>query len=164
MVALGGLETSNLDFRTDRRDTWTQLVLTEALPAAAVQVDLAGEDATAAQVAAGQLPELTSLHPDIVTIWAETADAADATPPATYQAELVDLVAGARRAGATRVLMLTPPVGPAGGPGGLAASVAAAAARSGATLVSLGDTSNRRSDVGQRAIAASVTAALRASR
>jgi GDSL-like Lipase/Acylhydrolase family len=164
MVALGGSETSNLDFRTDRRDTWTQLVLTQALPAAAVQVVVATGDVTAAQVVAQQLPQLAALHPGVVTIWAETADAAQATPAAIYQAELVQLVAGARRAGATRVLLLTPPPGPPSGPGGLATAVAAAATQSGATLVQLEDVGDRRSDAGQRAIAASVDAALRPSR
>ncbi len=161
LVTLGGLETSNLDFRTDRRDTWTQLVFTRALPAAAVTVNLAGQDVTAGQVLAEQLPQLAAVHPNVVTIWVETADVAQATPPAAYQAELVELVAGARRAGARRVLLSTPAATSPGGAGGLAGSVAAAASSSGATLVVLGDTADRQSDAGQRAIAAAVTAALR---
>ena len=161
LVTMGAVETSNLDFRTDRRDTWTQILFDKAMPAAAVFVNLAGEDITAERVIDTQLPELASLHPDVVTIWVESADARRATPAAAYQAELAQLVAGARRAGAHQVLLLTPPVTEHNGSGALAPSVATVASKTGATLVSLADTSDRYSDVGQRRIASSVIAAMK---
>jgi hypothetical protein len=161
LVTVGGVETSNVDFRTDRRDTWPQIVLTDGLPAAAVLVDLAGDDVTAAGAVDDQLPSLASLHPDAVTIWVESADVRRATSPATYRAELSQLVEAARRAGASKVLLLTPPASESNLSGGLAATVAEVAAGSGATLVRLGDTSDRYSDQGQRQIADAVIAALR---
>jgi GDSL-like Lipase/Acylhydrolase family len=161
LVSMGAIETSNLDFRTDRRDTWTQLVFTHAMPAASVFVDLAGDNITAERVIETQLPELASLHPDVVTIWVEAADVRLATPPSTYQRELTELIAGARQAGARKVLLMTPPASEANLSGGYAGSVAAVASRTGATLVNLDDTSDRYSDDGQRHIADSVIAALR---
>jgi hypothetical protein len=161
LVAMGAIETSNLDRRDDPEDTWTQLVLTHGMPAAAVFVNLAGDNVTAERVLDTQLPELASLHPDVVTIWVESADVRLATPAATYQAELGQLVAGARRAGARKVLLLTPPAGEQNLSGGLAASVAQVAAQTGATLVKLGDTSDRYTDAGQRRIANSVIGALK---
>ena len=161
LVAMGAIETSNLDRRNDPADTWTQLVLTHGMPAAAVFVNLAGDNVTAERVIDTQLPELASLHPDVVTIWVESADVRLATPAATYQVELGRLVAGARRAGARKVLVLTPPASEQNLSGGLAASVADVAAQTGATLVKLGDTSDRYTDAGQRRIADSVIAALK---
>ena len=161
LVAMGGLETSNLDRRYDPEDTWTQLVLTQGMPAAAVFVNLAGDDVTAERVIDTQLPELDALHPDVVTIWVESADVRLATPAVTYQAELTRLVSGARQAGAHTVLLLTPPATEQNLSGGLAGSVAQVASRTGATLVQLGDTSDRKTDAGQRHIAASVVAALK---
>jgi len=161
LVTMGAIETSNLDFRTDRRDTWTQIVFSQATPAAAVFVNLAAQNVTAQRVIDTQLPELASLHPDVVTIWVEAADVRLSTPVVTYQAELAQLVSGARQAGARKVLLVTPPAGQSNLAGGLAAAVAAVAARTGATLVRLGDTSDRYSDAGQRRIASSVIAALR---
>ncbi len=160
MVTMGGIETSNLDVRIDRRDSWTQLVFNQALPAAAVSYDLAADNITAERVIDDQLPELASLHPDVVTIWVEGADVRLATPAAEYQTELDALVGGARRAGARQVLLLTPPAEQADLAGGLEPAVAAAAAASGATLVVLPDTSDRYSDAGQRAIAGAVLAAM----
>ena len=161
LVSMGAIETSNLDFRTDRRDTWTQLVFTHAMPGASVFVNLAGDNITAERVIETQLPELASLHPDVVTIWVEAADVRLATPPATYQRELTELIAGARQAGASKVLLLTPPASEANLSGGYAASVAEVASKTGATLVPLDDTSDRYSDDGQRHIADAVIAALR---
>ena len=123
------------------------------MPAAAVFVNLAGDNVTAERVIDTQLPELAALHPDVVTIWVESADVRLATPAATYQVELGRLVAGARRAGARKVLVLTPPANEQNLSGGLAASVADVAAQTGATLVKLGDTSDRYTDAGQRRIA-----------
>ena len=161
LVTMGAVETSNLDFRTDRRDTWTQIVFDKGMPTAAVLVNLAGDDITAERVIDTQLPELAALHPDVVTIWVESADVRQATPAATYRAELAQLVAGARQAGARKVLLLTPPASEQNLSGALAASVADVATRTGATLVELGDTSDRYSDAGQRRIATSVLGALR---
>ena len=160
LVTMGAVETSNLDFRTDRRDTWTQIAFDKGMPAAAVLVNLAGDNITAQRVIDTQLPELASLHPDVVTIWVESADVRLATPATTYQAELSQLVAGARQAGARKVLLLTPPASERDLSGAFAASVAEVASKTGATLVALGDTSDRYSDEGQRRIAASVIAAL----
>ncbi len=160
LVTMGAVETSNLDFRTDRRDTWTQIVFDKAMPAAAVLINLAGDNITAERVIDTQLPELASLHPTVVTIWVESADVRVATPTATYQAELAQLVAGARQAGAHKVLLVTPPANQQDRSGALAESVAAVATNTGARLATLGDTSDRYSDAGQRRIAASVIAAL----
>ena len=161
LVAMGAIETSNLDRRDDPEDTWTQLVLTHGMPAAAVFVDLAGQNVTAERVIDTQLPELAALHPNVVTIWVESADVRLATPAVTYQSELTRLVTGARQAGARTVLLLTPPATEQNLSGGLAASVAQVASQTGATLVQLGDTSDRYTDAGQRRIANSVIAALR---
>ncbi len=161
LVAMGAVETSNVDRRNDPADTWTQLVLVHGMPAAAVLIDLAGDDITAERVIDSQLPALSSLHPDVVTIWVESADVRLATPAATYQAELSRLVTGARQAGARKVLLLTPPTREQNRSGALAVSVAEVAAQTGATLVRLGDTSDRYTDAGQRRIADSVIAALK---
>ena len=161
LVTMGAIETSNLDFRTDRRDTWTQIAFDQGMPTAAVLINLAGDNITAERVIDTQLPELATLHPSVVTIWVESADVRLATPAATYQAELAQLVAGARQAGASKVLLLTPPASEQNLSGALAASVADVATKTGATLVTLDDTSDRYSDAGQRHIAASVVAALK---
>jgi hypothetical protein len=161
LVTIGGIETSNLDYRTDRRDTWTQIAFAQGMPAAAVLANLAGDDVTAESAVDTQLPELASLHPDVVTIWVESTDVRNGTPAADYRAELTQLVAGARRAGAHRVLLLTPPLDQQNLAGGLADSVAAVAASTGATLVRLDDTSDRYSVAGQRQIARSVVAAMK---
>jgi hypothetical protein len=162
LVTMGGIQTSNLDFQTDRRDTWTQMVFTEAMPTAAVLVNLAGDnDVTAESTIDTQLPDLASLHPDVVTIWVESADVRRSTPAADYQSQLAELVAGARQAGARKVLLLTPARDQQDTAGGLADAVAAAAAQTGATLVWLGDTSDRYSDAGQRRIADAVITALK---
>ena len=58
---MGGIETSNLDVRIDRRDSWTQLVFSQAMPAAAVSYDLAADNITAERVIDDQLPELAPL-------------------------------------------------------------------------------------------------------
>lgn len=160
-VTMGAIETSNLDYDADRLDTWPQIVFAKAMPSSAVFVDLAGGNVTAERVIDTQLPELASLHPDVVTIWVEAADVRLVTPTATYQAELTQLIAGARRAGAHQVLLLTPPRSQPDLTGALAATVAQTASATGATLVHLDDTSDRESNAGQRRIAASVIAAIR---
>ncbi len=137
-------------------------MFTRALPAAAVLVNLAGDnDVTASSALGTQLPQLEGLHPTVVTIWVESADVRESTPPGDYQSELAQLVAGARRAGARKVLLLTPSSDQQDLAGGLADTVEAAARETGATFVNLGDTSDRYSDAGQRRIADDVIAALR---
>jgi hypothetical protein len=160
MVTMGAIETSNLDLSADRRDTWTQIAFDRLLPDGSVLADLADENVTAERVIETQLPELETLHPDIVTIWVESADVRLVTPPTTYRAELTQLVDGARVAGARHVLLLTPPAAQQDLTGVLAGSVAAVASATGATLVQLGDTSDRYTLTGQRRIAAAVVAAV----
>ena len=160
-VALGARETNNSD-RRDLQDNWAQIVFAEALPPGGVYVNLATDDATVQSALNDQLPQAISLHPTVATVWVESADARSGTPPATYRQTLTDLVVRLRAAGATTIVLLTPSAATPDGSGALADSVAQVATETGATLLSLGDVSDRGDDRGQRRIADQVTGALRA--
>lgn len=160
-LALGAKETNNSD-RDDLQDNWPQIVFAETLPAG-VYVNLATDDATVQSALDSQLPQATALHPTIATVWVESADARLGTPAATYRQKLTQLVEGLRAAGATQILLLTPSTSTTGAGGDLADSVSQVARATGATLVALGDVSDRAEDPGQRRIADQVSSALHTS-
>ena len=161
-VALGATETNNSD-RRDLQDNWAQIVFAETIPSGGVYVNLATDDATVQSALDGQLPQAAALHPTIATVWIESADASLGTPAATYAAKLTQLVEGLRAAGASQILLLTPGTSTTDAGGDLAPEVAQVADATGATLVSLGDVSDRTDDPGQRRIADQVSSALRSS-
>ena len=161
-VALGAKETNNSD-RRDLQDNWAQIVFADTIPSGGVYVNLATDDATVQSALDEQLPQAVALHPTVATVWIESADAHLGTPAATYARKLTELVEGLRAAGAGRVLLLSPATSSTDVGGDLAPAVAQVAAATGATLVELGDVSDRAEDPGQRRIADQVSSALRSS-
>ena len=161
-VALGAKETNNRD-RDDLQDNWPQIVFAETIPSGGVYVNLATDDATVQSALDAQLPQATALHPTMATVWIESSDARLGTPAAVYRQKLTALVEGLRAAGATQILLLTPATSRTDAGGDLADSVAQVAKATGATLVALGDVSDRADDAGQRRIADLVSGALRGS-
>jgi len=161
-VAVGAKETNNRD-RADLQDNWPQIVFAESIPSGGIYVNLATDDATVQSALDGQLPQAASLHPTIATVWVESSDARLGTPASVYRQKLTALVDGLHAAGATQILLLTPATSTTDAGGDLADSVAQVAKATGATLVALGDVSDRADDAGQRRIADSVSGALRGS-
>lgn len=158
LVAIGGGETTNVG-RNDLADNWTQLVFATQ-PPGAVYVNLATDNATIHSALEDQLPQADALHPTVAMIWVESADARLGTPPEEYRDGLTRLVDGVRQAGASRILLLTPALSTTDAGGNLADSIAQVATATGATLVNVGDVSDRGDDSGQRRIADAVGAAL----
>jgi len=156
-VAMGGIETLNSD-RDDLPDNWPQIVLAEHLPAGAVYVNLATEGGTVKSGLDGQLPEARDLHATVATIWFESADLRLGTATRVYHDELATLVEDLQADG-VKVVLVRSGVW-IGDPPPLPATVAVVAGDTGATLVDLGDISDRNDDAGQRRIATQVAAAI----
>jgi hypothetical protein len=156
-VAMGGAETLN-GARSDLPDNWPQLVFAEHLPAGAVYVNLATGGGTVKSALDGQLPQARDLHATVATLWFENADLRLGTATRVYHDELATLVDDLQSSG-IRVVLIRSGVW-AGDPPPLPATVALVAESSGATLVDLGDISDRNDDSGQRRIAAQIAAAV----
>jgi len=156
-VAIGGPETLNAD-RDDLPDNWPQVLFSQHMAPGGVYVNLATSDATVKSALDGQLPQALDLHATVATIWLESGDERLATAVRVYRDELTTLVEDLQAAG-VKVYLLRSGV-TSGDPTPLQASVAVVAGQTGATLVDLGDISNRSDDSGQRHIADQVAAAL----
>jgi lysophospholipase L1-like esterase len=148
-VAVGGGETAGLGGDIPLRAGWPQVFFRTALPLNTVFVNFATNEATTADALATELPEALAQHPTIATVWLNLNDLIQGVTPATYEAQLQELVHRLRRGGATRVLVanampvdqvpgLFPDLGPATVTARVAAYNAAesrVAAREGAILV-----------------------------
>jgi hypothetical protein len=156
-VAMGGVETLNSD-RNDLPDNWPQLVFAEHLPAGAVYVNLATGGGTVKSAIDGQLPEALDLRATVATLWFENADLRLGTATRVYHDELTTLVEDLQAAG-VHVVLIRSGVW-TGDPPPLQATVGLVAEATGATLVDLGDISDRNDDTGQRRIASQVAAAI----
>jgi hypothetical protein len=160
-VAMGGIETLNSD-RDDLPDNWTQLVFAEQVRPGGVYVNVASEGATADSALDGQLAQALDLHATAATVWLESADLRLGTSVQTYREQLTTLVEELQAAGVKVYLLRSDAGSDAGDPPPLQASIAEVAGQTGATLVDLGDVSDRFEDAGQRRIADTVGAALAA--
>jgi lysophospholipase L1-like esterase len=73
----------------------------KALGTSGTFYDFSMPDQTVADVLGQELAQVQAVHPDLVTVWLSTADIVDGTDPATYGAELRQLVRTLRRQGTT---------------------------------------------------------------
>ena len=158
-VALGGMETLNAD-RRDLPDNWPQLLFAEHMAPGGVYVNLATEDGTVKSAIDGQLPAALGAHATVATVWLESADLRLGTPLRVYRDELTTLVDDLQAGGMKVYLLRSGPSVPTDVAAPLQSTVAVVAGQTGATLVDLGDISDRNDDAGQRRIADTVAAAI----
>ncbi len=137
-VAVGGGETTGLRLPDSLRQSWPQLLFTEALPRRGVHVNLSSPGATVAQALDQQVPAALELGPTLTTVWLTGGDARAGTPVAAYERDLELVVRRLQDSGA-RVLVATGPPSPEDpvpvGPYGAAAE--RVAQRTGTQLVDL---------------------------
>jgi len=143
-VALGGMETLNA----------------EHMAPGGVYVNLATEDGTVKSAIDGQLPAALGAHATVATVWLESADLRLGTPLRVYRDELTTLVDDLQAGGMKVYLLRSGPSVPTDVAAPLQSTVAVVAGQTGATLVDLGDISDRNDDAGQRRIADTVAAAI----
>jgi acyl-CoA thioesterase-1 len=155
-VAIGASETVGIGSDDPPRDGWAYVFYRDALPRAAVFVNLAIPGATTRSAIDTELPHLAGLRPDLVTVWLGVNDIIQGVAPETYEAELRGLVSRVRAR--TVLIANTPSLG------GLPrfandrgvertvtaydAAVSRVAAASGATLVDLGPLADRVARLG----------------
>jgi lysophospholipase L1-like esterase len=104
-VALGSGETAGLGSDTPLRDSWPQLFFRAALPLNTVFVNFGTDGATTADALSFEVPDALAQHPTIATVWLNLNDLMNGVTPATYEAELQQVVHRLRQGGATRVLL-----------------------------------------------------------
>jgi hypothetical protein len=157
-VAMGGIETLNSDRSRDLPDNWPQVLFAEHMAPGGVYVNAATESATAKSAIDGQLPTALDLHATVATVWLESADVRLGTSIRVYHDELRTMVEDLQ-AGGVKVYLLRS--GPSDGEAApIQATVAVVGGETGATVVDLGDISDRENDSGQRRIANTVATAM----
>ena len=105
VLAIGSSATEGDGVRDRLQDAWPYLVFRESLPASAVFVNGALDDATVAHALASQAPLAKELKPDIVEIWLGADDLRAGTPIAAFTAEYTQLVDTLRADGSGRILI-----------------------------------------------------------
>ncbi len=162
-VAVGGGETTGLRLPDSLRQSWPQLLFTEALPRRGVHVNLSSPGATVAQALDQQVPAALELGPTLATVWLTGGDARAGTSVAAYERDLEVVVRRFQEVG-TRVLVATGPPSPedavAVEPYGAAAE--RVAQRTGTQLVDLSGLDPDLGVVGHRQAADAFMAALAA--
>jgi acyl-CoA thioesterase-1 len=108
-AAIGASETVGAGTRDPLRQAWPQLFFNQALPGSAVFYNFGFPGATTAAALTEELPAAVAVHPTVVTIWLNVNDLLASVPPDTYEAQLRQLVAGVRQAGARRILIANTP-------------------------------------------------------
>jgi lysophospholipase L1-like esterase len=108
-AALGGGETAGFDAADPQRQAWPLLFAHSSLPAQTVIYDLAGPGETVADALVGPLPAAVGARPDVITVFLGSADALAGTPPATFGAEMTQLLRALHQDEATDVLVADMP-------------------------------------------------------
>jgi acyl-CoA thioesterase I len=108
-AAIGASETVGAGTRDPLRQGWPQLFFNQALPRSAVFYNFGFPGATTAAALTEELPAAVAVHPTVVTIWLNVNDLLASVPPDIYEAQLMQLVAGVRQAGARRILIANTP-------------------------------------------------------
>jgi len=103
-VAIGDDGSGGFTYRGNLRTMWAQIFYRSALGTDGTFYDYSMPDETVANTLHEVLPDALALHPDLVTIWENTADIVAATPPAVYGEGLEKLVQAFRREGAVVLL------------------------------------------------------------
>ncbi len=160
-VAVGGGETTGVRLPDSLRQSWPQLLFTEALPRRAVLVNLSSPGATVAQALDQQVPAALELGPTLATVWLTRGDVRAGTSVAAYERDLELVVRRLQDSGA-RVLVATGPPSPEDavpvGPYGAAAE--RVAQRTGTQFVDLSALDSELGVAGHRQAADAFMAAL----
>lgn len=109
-VAVGASETAGMG--ADRPEqAWPEVLRREHLPERTAYTNLGIPGATVAQALDQELPRALPLQPTLVTVWLNVNDLLAGVAPATYEAQLGQLVRALRQGGDTKVLVAnTPPL------------------------------------------------------
>ena len=134
------------------------MLFAEHMAPGGVYVNLATEDGTVKSAIDGQLPSALDLHATVASVWLESADVRLGTSIRVYHDELRTMVEDLQDAGIKVYLLRSGPDDGDAAP--IQATVAVVGGETGATVVDLGDISDRNDDSGQRRIADKVAAAM----
>lgn len=109
-VAVGASETAGVG--ADRPEqAWPEVLRREHLPERTAYANVGIPGATVAQALDHELPRALPLQPTLVTVWLNVNDLLAGVAPATYEAQLGQLVRALRRDGDAKVLVAnTPPL------------------------------------------------------
>jgi acyl-CoA thioesterase I len=88
---------------------WPVLFHRESLPKGSTFTNVAVSGSTAAQALQEQVPKAVAAEPDLVTVWLNVNDLRALVDPATYGAQLREVLTALRRGGATTVLVANTP-------------------------------------------------------
>lgn len=109
-IAVGASETAGVGADLPEQG-WPEVLRRAHLPEGAAYTNLGVPGATVAQALDQELPRALALQPTLVTVWLNANDLIAGVAPATYEAQLGQLVRALRRGGTTRVLVAnTPPL------------------------------------------------------
>ncbi len=107
-VSVGGADTTGRGSADPLTDAYPQVIFHHALPSDTTFVNL-GSDSLRVGATASVLAAARAVRPTVATVWLGRDDELAQTPAADYGRDLGALVIGLRSAGATRILLATPP-------------------------------------------------------